>query len=177
MNSPVPELNLSLSLLAQTVVQELSAKGLTCATAESCTGGLVGHLLTEISGSSACFWGSAVTYSYEAKQQVLGVDWDLMEAKGAVSVEVAQKMAKRAWKLFAVDIAVSVTGVAGPGGGSIEKPVGTVFLYVQGPSGIGWGVHHIWEADRAGNKLLSAEAALQMILDCAQELPSKTHAA
>ncbi len=162
--------------LAHTVVRTLTAQRLTCAAAESCTGGLLGHLLTEISGSSACFWGSAVTYSDEAKRQVLGVPTALLKAKGAVSADVAQAMAIGARNLYAVDIAVSITGVAGPGGGSVEKPVGTVYLYVQGPGGSGRGAHHVWTADRTGNKRLSATAALQLLLACTQGLPPKIDA-
>ena len=176
MTSPSQDLNLDLIQLAQIVVQTLVAQRLTCAAAESCTGGLVGHLLTEVSGSSACFGGSAVTYSDEAKRRVLGVPASLLKAKGAVSSEVAQKMATGARDLYEVDIAVSITGVAGPGGGSIEKPVGTVYLHLQGPEGRSRGAHHLWAADRTGNKLCSAKAALQLILECAQDLSDKTDA-
>lgn len=176
MKTPFKELDCRLLHLAHEVVVTLTAKGLTCATAESCTGGLVGHLLTEISGSSTCFWGGAVTYSYEAKRQVLGVDNNLLESRGAVSPEVAKVMAMGARNLYEVDIAVSITGVAGPGGGSTEKPVGTVYLHVHGPGNISQGAHHVWNSDRTGNKLYSAEAALQLILDCAHELPSKSGA-
>ena len=173
MNAPDKDLDARLLQLAHAVVRTLNAKGLTCAAAESCTGGLVGHLLTEISGSSDCFWGSAVTYSYEAKSQVLGVDSELLESKGAVSAEVAHRMAIGARNLYAVDIAVSITGVAGPGGGSVEKPVGTVFLHILGPDNFSRGAHHIWTADRTGNKNYSAEAALQLILESVQEPPTK----
>ncbi len=176
MNPPSPDRNLDLVQLAQAVVRTLAAQRLTCAAAESCTGGLVGHLLTEVSGSSACFWGSAVTYSDEAKRRVLGVPARLLQARGAVSAEVAQAMAAGARDLHAVDIAVSITGVAGPGGGSVEKPVGTVYLHVQGPDGYSRAAHHVWTEDRTGNKLCSAEAALQLILDCARALPVKLDA-
>ncbi len=174
MNPAPPELQRALVQLAQNVVQTLITQGLTCAAAESCTGGLVGHLLTEVPGSSACFRGSAVTYSDEAKQRVLAVPADLLQTRGAVSAEVAQAMAMGARTLYAADIAVAITGVAGPGGGSAEKPVGTVYLHIQGPGGHCQGAHHVWTADRTGNKLYSAEVALQLMLDCAQNLPAHT---
>lgn len=174
MTPAAPARNLALVPLAQAVVRTLTAQGLTCATAESCTGGLVGHLLTEVSGSSACFGGSAVTYSDAAKQRVLGVPTRLLQTRGAVSAEVAQAMAAGARDLYVVDIAVSVTGVAGPGGGSAEKPVGTVYLHVQGPEQYGRGARYVWTEDRTGNKRCSAQAALQLILDCAQALPVTT---
>ena len=149
--------------LAARVVAAYGAQGLTCATAESCTGGLVGHLLTEISGSSASFMGAAVTYSYSAKEQVLGVDADLMEAKGAVSAEVAAAMAVGARELYGVDVAVSITGVAGPTGGTPEKPVGLVYLHLSGADGCEEGRRKVWPSDRRGNKELSAREALAML--------------
>lgn len=149
--------------LAARVVAVYGAQGLTCATAESCTGGLVGHLLTEIPGSSASFMGAAVTYSYEAKEKVLGVDAGLLEAKGAVSAEVAAAMAAGARELYEVDVAVAITGVAGPGGGTPDKPVGLVHLHLSGADGCEEGRCKVWPSDRRGNKELSAREALTML--------------
>ena len=100
----------------------------TIATAESCTGGLISHLLTNIPGSSAYVMGGVVTYSYESKVALLDVQWGTLDAHGAVSEEVAVEMARGARALFDVDLAVSVTGIAGPGGGTPEKPVGLAWF-------------------------------------------------
>ncbi len=103
-------------------------KHLTLATAESCTGGTVAAILTEIAGSSAYFWGSVVSYHNLVKEKVLGVPGQILQQCGAVSPEVAQSMAENARRLLQTDLAVSLTGVAGPGGGSPEKPVGLVYI-------------------------------------------------
>lgn len=151
--------------LAQQVGAALSARNLTCASAESCTGGLIGHLITEIPGSSAYFAGGAIVYSYAAKERVLGVDHETLLSRGAVSAEVATQMAQGARRLYDVDVAVSVTGIAGPGGGLPGKPTGTVYLHVSGAGDYERGAHHVWPGDRSTNKLLSAVAALRMVLE------------
>ena len=112
--------------LAVRVLNANRAAGRTDATAESCTGGLVAGALTEIAGSSDVVDRGFVTYSNEAKTQMLGVAVDLIETFGAVSIAVAWAMAQGALQRSNADIAVAITGVAGPGGGSVEKPVGTV---------------------------------------------------
>ena len=150
--------------LARTVGEKLAQRSLMCATAESCTGGLIGHLITENAGSSVYFAGAAVTYSYAAKERVLGVDPATLLREGAVSAAVAQQMATGALRLYAADVAVSVTGIAGPGGGLPGKPTGTVYLHCCARDGYARGAHHVWDADRSGNKLLSAQAALGMVL-------------
>lgn len=114
--------------LEEVVVKGLIDKGLTISTAESCTGGLMGKRLTDIPGSSACYIGGAVTYSNEMKMKVLGVSPKTLENFGAVSAETAMEMARGIRKLTGADIGISTTGVAGPGGGSDEKPVGTVYI-------------------------------------------------
>ncbi|MBS8259443.1 CinA family protein [Roseibium polysiphoniae] len=113
---------------AESIVADARRKGLIIATAESCTGGLIAGLLTEVPGSSAVIDRGFVTYSNEAKQEMLGVPFETLEAVGAVSRETAIAMAEGALKNSHADMAVSVTGIAGPGGGSSQKPVGTVHL-------------------------------------------------
>lgn len=158
-----------LTTLAQDVGAAFLAARLTCATAESCTGGLVGHLLTEIAGSSGYFMGGAITYSNAAKQHVLEVSEATLATEGAVSAAAAAQMAAGARRLFSVDVAVAVTGIAGPGGATPMKPTGTVYLHVSAADGYEQGAHLVWPAERSGNKLLSAQAALQMLLDyCVQ---------
>ena len=154
-----------LTTLSQEVGTRFLEAKMTCATAESCTGGLVGHLLTEISGSSAYFMGGAIVYSNEIKAHVLGVDQQTLDTDGAVSYATAKQMAAGALRLYGVDVAVAITGIAGPGGGSPTKPVGLVFVHVAARDGYQQGERYVWPADRSGNKLLSAQAALQMMLD------------
>jgi PncC family amidohydrolase len=161
---PVPTYE-ELTQLSQQVGEGFLAAKLSCATAESCTGGLVGHLLTEISGCSAYFMGGAIVYSNEIKAHVLGVNEQTLATDGAVSYATAEQMARGAQKLYGVDVAVSITGIAGPGGASPGKPVGLVYIHVVGRNGYSRGERYIWPADRTGNKLLSAQAALQMMLD------------
>ena len=114
--------------LALALVSALSKKGMKIAFAESCTGGMAGAAVTEISGSSAVFLGSAVTYSNEAKMKILGVLDTTLAEHGAVSSQCAEEMANGARKIYDADIAISVTGIAGPNGGTPEKPVGTVWF-------------------------------------------------
>jgi nicotinamide-nucleotide amidase len=120
---------------AAMVLQLLRARGLTLATAESCTGGLVAARLTSIPGSSDVFLGSVVAYADTVKAEALGVPAEVLAAHGAVSAETAAAMAAGARERLDADVAVSVTGVAGPGGGTPEKPVGLVFLHASGPQG------------------------------------------
>ena len=117
------------------VLEQCRARGLTLGTAESCTGGLVAARLTSVAGSSDVFHGGVVAYDNTVKETFLGVPANLLEAHGAVSAEVAGAMAHGARERLGVDVAVSVTGVAGPGGGTPEKPVGLVFFHVAGPTG------------------------------------------
>lgn len=128
----MPDSNLHRELveLAARVIAENLAAGRTVAVAESCTGGLVGSALTEIAGSSKVFDRGFVTYSNEAKQEMLGVSADLIDTFGAVSIAVAWAMAQGALKRSTADVAVAITGVAGPDGGSANKPVGTVVFAV-----------------------------------------------
>ncbi len=121
--------------LAATVLALARAKGIKLATAESCTGGLVAGALTAIAGSSDVVEGGLVTYSYAAKSRLLGVDPALLAQHGAVSEPVARAMAEGALGALDVDLAVAVTGVAGPGGGSADKPVGLVHFAAAGAGG------------------------------------------
>ncbi|MBI5230891.1 MAG: nicotinamide-nucleotide amidohydrolase family protein [Coriobacteriales bacterium] len=118
------------STLAEVIVREATARGLTLSLAESCTGGLVAAALTDVPGSSAVFLGGVVSYSDEAKVSLLDVDPPTIEKRGAVSAETVEQMATGAQEAFGADIAVAVSGIAGPGGGSDEKPVGTVWFGV-----------------------------------------------
>jgi nicotinamide-nucleotide amidase len=121
--------------LPEIVLDLLRDRGWTAATAESCTGGMVAARLTDVAGSSQAFVGGVVAYSDELKMGLLGVPADLLARHGAVSPEAAQAMATGARERLGADVAVSVTGVAGPGGGSPEKPVGLVYLHVSSPAG------------------------------------------
>ncbi len=155
--------------LATRTGQALHRARLVVATAESCTGGLVGHLITEVPGSSNWFAGAAVTYSYAAKEQVLGVDPQDLARYGAVSPQVARQMAHGALALFPeAQVAVAITGIAGPTGGTPDKPVGLVYLHLAARDGTQRGECRIWSADRRGNKLLSAQLALEMLYEHAQ---------
>ncbi len=170
-----PLLESELYTLSAQVGELLKARNWVLATAESCTGGLIGHLATEIPGSSAWFAGGAIVYSYAAKEAVLGVSHETLMRVGAVSGEVAQQMAQGALRLYNADVAVSVTGVAGPGGGSDDKPIGTVYIHVcakGGKNSFERGEHYIWNSDRSGNKRLSAQAALQMVKDYLEQTQS-----
>lgn len=122
--------------VAGNLVALMKAQGLTCATAESCTGGGVGSAITAIPGSSAVFAGGVISYSNEVKRDVLGVSEQDLNRVGAVSCEVAGQMAAGVRGLLKVDIAVSLTGIAGPDGGSAAKPVGLVWFGVATKDGV-----------------------------------------
>ena len=141
------------------------SQGLTVSTAESCTGGLVAHLLTEVPGSSGYVLGGIVAYSNEVKRAELGVSRAMLEAHGAVSAQVAVAMADGARRRLGTDLGVGVTGVAGPDGGTDAKPVGLVYVAVAGPGAAPADVRrYLWTGDRSENKRLSAGAALEMLL-------------
>jgi nicotinamide-nucleotide amidase len=144
--------------------QLLHEKGFKLATAESCTGGLIADRITNISGSSEYFRGGIVAYAYEAKVALLHVSWDTLRTYGAVSKETVIEMARGARVAFGADIAVSVSGIAGPGGGMPDKPVGTTWIGLSTTEG-DWTRKYLWEGDRLQNKTLSAEAALQLLID------------
>jgi len=150
--------------IEQTVGILLRQKGLKLSIAESCTGGLVSDRITNIPGSSDYFMGAIVAYAYEAKVHLLGVKWDTLTAYGAVSKEVVLEMARGARKALETDIAVSVSGIAGPGGETDEKPVGTTWVGLSTPDGE-WARQFYWDGDRIENKASSAQAVLEILLD------------
>jgi PncC family amidohydrolase len=140
----------------------LTARRLTLALAESCTGGLVGHLLTEVPGSSAYFLGSVATYAYQAKELLLGVPHELILAHGVVSEAVALEMARGIRRALSADIGVAVTGIAGPGGATPTKPVGLTYVALVAPD-TEVCRRYVWAGNRSANKLSSAVAALEAV--------------
>ncbi len=148
--------------LAERLVELLKARGLTCATAESCTGGGVGSALTAVPGSSAVFLGGVISYANAVKREVLGVSAATLDTVGAVSPETAAQMADGARRLTKADLAVSVTGIAGPGGGSSEKPVGLVWFGLATPDGTRT-ERAIFAGDRAAVREQTVRHALGML--------------
>jgi PncC family amidohydrolase len=142
----------------------LRARGLTLATAESCTGGLVADRITNIPGASDYFVGGIVAYANSVKIHTLGVSPATIERCGAVSRETVLEMARGARTMLNADIAVSVSGIAGPGGGLPGKPVGTTWIGLSARDGE-WARVFCWDGDRIANKTISAESVLQMLLD------------
>ena len=148
--------------LSSEVIRCLSGK--TLVTAESCTGGGIGAALTSVSGSSAVYKGGVISYTNEVKNQVLGVSQDLLDRYGAVSPWVAGEMASGVRKLLKADIAVSVTGLAGPGGDDRGNPVGTVFIGYEDAAKAS--VHHFcFTGDREAVREQAVRAALNLILE------------
>ena len=154
-----------LMTLAEAVVARAQARGMTLATAESCTGGLVAALITSVAGSSAVLEQGAVTYSNAAKTRMLDVPAALIEAHGAVSQPVAEAMATGARARAGVGLAVSITGIAGPGGGSAEKPVGLVHFGLATADGVRHLERRFGEGDRQAIRLAATEQALSLLLD------------
>jgi PncC family amidohydrolase len=142
----------------------LRARGWTLATAESCTGGLIADRITNIPGSSDYFMGGIVAYANTVKIQTLGVPAETIERYGAVSQETVLEMARGARAALRVDLAVSVSGIAGPGGGLPGKPIGTTWIGLAASDGA-WARTFIWDGDRQQNKAYSAQAALQFVFD------------
>jgi PncC family amidohydrolase len=148
--------------LEEKVGELLSQRGWTLAVAESCTGGLVGHRITNVSGSSAYFEGGVISYSNEVKEHVLGVPLETLIDHGAVSKETVLAMARGVRHLLGTDVAVSITGIAGPTGGTPEKPVGLVYIGLAAEDAES-AEKHIWAGDRESNKAQTAEAALKLL--------------
>ena len=154
--------------LEVTIAFFLRQWGLKLALAESCTGGLVADRITNVPGSSDYFLGGMVAYSYEAKVALLDVSWDTLQQHGAVSRETVIEMARGARKALGADLAVSVSGIAGPGGGMPGKPVGYTWFGLSSAEG-DWARNFTSDGDRVANKVASAEAALQFLLDYLQK--------
>ncbi|HYI66671.1 MAG TPA: CinA family protein [Candidatus Limnocylindrales bacterium] len=155
---------------ARRLGRALVKRGWQMASAESCTGGLVGHVITQVPRSSDHFLGGIVSYSDAAKEGLLDVPAALIDDVGAVSAEVAEAMTDGALARFPVaNLAVSVTGIAGPDGGSAEKPVGLTYVAAALRTGRAVVERHTWPHDRAGNKSASALAALELATRLAAE--------
>ena len=155
--------------LAEAVLTRCREKKLMVATAESCTGGLIAGTLTNIAGSSDVIERGFVTYSNRAKTEMLGVPAALIAQHGAVSAEVARAMATGALAHAPVDLAVAVTGIAGPGGGSIDKPVGLVHLATAQRGVKTHDEHHVFPGDRSGIRRATIERALELLLAAAEQ--------
>ncbi len=147
----------------------LSRYGLKLALAESCTGGLISHRITNIPGSSEYFLGGVAAYAYEAKVRLLGVKWETLEKYGAVSQQTVLEMARGIRQVLEADVGVSVSGIAGPGGGMPEKPVGLVWIGLSAAR-----YEQAWrnqfQGDRLSIKAQSAEEALRRLLDYLENL-------
>ena len=148
----------------------LAERKLTLAVAESCTGGLLGHRITNVAGSSGYFSGGIVAYSYDAKERLLGVHHDTLYEHGAVSAETALEMARGARKALGTDVGLGITGIAGPGGGLPGKPVGLAYIALSARN-TERVEHFVWDSDRAGNKARSVDAALMMLKQFLEQSP------
>ncbi|HET9913941.1 MAG TPA: CinA family protein [Anaerolineales bacterium] len=141
----------------------LQERGLKLVLAESCTGGLLGSRITDVPGSSEYFLGGVVAYAYEAKADLLGVSWDTLNTKGAVSRETVLEMARGIRNSMKANIAISVSGIAGPGGGTPEKPVGTTWIGLITDEGE-WTQIFQFSGNREENKVSAVNAALKLLL-------------
>ena len=155
------------SPLEEKIGAMLRERGLKLATAESCTGGLLADRLTNVPGSSDYYLGGVVAYAYEAKVALLQVSWDTLQAYGAVSAETVLEMARGACRALGADLAISISGIAGPGGGLPNKPVGTTwFGLVAGERE--WTFLRQFNGDRVENKAQASETALRLVADYLQ---------
>ena len=150
-------------LIEEKIGHLLLERHYTLAVAESCTGGLVGHRLTNIAGSSAYYLGGVVAYAYDAKERLLDVNHNTLYDFGAVSEQTAREMARGVRRALGADVGVSVTGIAGPGGGLPGKPVGLTWVALSARD-VEQAEQYLWTGDRLGNKEQSAEAVLKMVL-------------
>jgi nicotinamide-nucleotide amidase len=157
--------------LEELVGHLLRAQALTLAVAESCTGGLICHRVTNVSGASDYFLGGVVTYSNQAKMDLLLVPEEVLSSRGAVSAETARAMAVGVAEIFHADIGLAVTGIAGPTGGTPQKPVGTVYLGLALPHGVHTR-HHLFHGSREQIKALSAQTALDWLRSELHHAPS-----
>lgn len=141
----------------------LRARGLTLAVAESCTGGLLMHRITDVPGSSLYLLGGVVAYADQVKSGILGVDAQTIVQNGAVSEPVAAQLASGIQRTLGADIGIGITGIAGPGGGTAEKPVGLTYLGIATPDGVQV-VERRWQGNRGQNKRSSTDAALMLLI-------------
>ena len=148
--------------IEELIGDELRKRGWRLAVAESCTGGLIGHRITNISGSSTYYLGSITAYAYRAKVRLLGVSWETLEKFGAVSDETIREMALGIRRALASDIGLSVSGIAGPTGGTEDKPVGYTWIGLSTPNGI-WTLQHTAGGNRIENKEEIAQIALEFL--------------
>ena len=156
--------------VAARLVKEFAERGITFSTAESCTGGLIAKLVTDVPGSSAVLAGGCVSYTNDVKRKVLGVDPAIIERESEVSEACAKAMAEGARRLFGTNVAVSTTGFAGPTGGTGRDPVGTVYIGVATPAGTTCvRISEPSGASRAAIRNAAAERALKEALDAAQK--------
>ncbi|MFM2153186.1 MAG: hypothetical protein RL199_1621 [Pseudomonadota bacterium] len=156
---------MSVEALAEQLARSCIARGATLAVAESCTGGLLGAAVTGVSGASSFFVGGVIAYANEEKVRALGVDAGLIASHGAVSREVAEAMASGCRDRLGTTFALSVTGIAGPGGGTPDKPVGTVWMALSSPAGVTARRLSLTGHDREGVRRGSVAAALGLLLD------------
>lgn len=154
--------------LATRILNELKARHWTISSAESCTGGLFMGALTEISGSSEIVSGGVICYSNKVKEEWVGVKADTLKQYGAVSEQTGHELARGIRERMKSTLGIGITGIAGPGGGSAEKPVGLVYIGLATPDGVE--VRRCqFDQDRSGNRAKSVETAMQMVLDyCAK---------
>lgn len=150
--------------LAAALGEALRGRGATIGTAESCTGGLIASTITDIAGSSGYMRGGVVAYDNGVKMGLLGVPEATLIAHGAVSEQTAAAMARGVRALLAVDYALSVTGIAGPGGGTASKPVGLTYIGLAGADDLMIVARYVWDGDRVANKIASVRAALALAL-------------
>lgn len=153
---------MDIGCLAEAVGKLLQQHHLTLAVAESCTGGLLAARITDIPGSSAYFEGGVVAYSYEAKKRILGVSATTLEAHGAVSAETAIAMAEGMRRLLGVDLAIAITGIAGPTGATPQKPVGLTYIALAWAQGAECR-KYVWTGNRWENREQSVRAALELL--------------
>lgn len=152
-------------ILAKKLYEILKSKKMTVATAESCTGGMIGAALTSVAGMSECYEYGVVTYANEAKEKMLGVKHETLEQYGAVSEQTACEMALGTLKLSSSDVSVAVTGIAGPGGGSEEKPVGLVYIGYANKKGKCIAYKNIFSGDRESVREKTVIKALEILIE------------
>lgn len=166
----ISALQLKIRQSAEMLLRLGAARGVTFGTAESCTGGLIAASITDIPGASSVFWGGIVSYDNRVKHQVLGVKEETLRDFGAVSSQTAEEMAKGALRVLGTAFAVSVTGIAGPGGGSAEKPVGLVYLAVASNRGEILCRRMEFHGNRTEIRLQTVATALELLISAVENI-------